>query len=214
MADPKWSDIGMFWATLGVGVITAAATAINYLLFKSQVDPEVIVFVEINETSAPLMNLVVQNIGKGVAMNIGFFASEPLPIVLGPKVGPQAQPLLANGIRSLPPGGKRVYLWGHFDDLTKAIEGRSIKVTATFDTDGKAPWDSGQRTTESILEVSSFAGTALPRNHEADAAEALANIAALTQSLSLGEALHVQVADAPPKTTAAEIEAPTERPAS
>lgn len=166
----------MFWLTVATVVVAAASAGISYLLFRSQVEPEVIVFADAAEAPG-LLSLVIQNIGKGVAKGITFSCSEPIPegLVANRKVietGP-----LIRGIPALGPGAKRVVLWGDADTLIGMLGHRVIRIRATYESDNRWPWSGGTLVTESVVEVGSFMHTAVPRNHDERAAESLADIA-------------------------------------
>lgn len=82
MADPTsihWTTIGAFWASLSIALITVMATVINYLFFRANVDPNIIIYVDTDEKRPSLILLVVENIGKGLARDISFNFSKPLP---------------------------------------------------------------------------------------------------------------------------------------
>ena len=73
---PHWTTIGMFWATVIVSLVTVTATIINYLLFRSQTDPEVIVYTKHDLKRSTMIMLVIKNIGKAVAYDIKFSTSQ------------------------------------------------------------------------------------------------------------------------------------------
>ena len=59
-----WAEIGIFWISVVLAIITVTATVINYLFFRSQIDPDVLVYVSPDERrpsliSAPPAELVV-----------------------------------------------------------------------------------------------------------------------------------------------------------
>ena len=166
----------MFWLTLAMVVVTSASAGISYLLFRSQVEPEIIVFADAAEAPG-LLSLVIQNIGKGVAKRVTFTASEPIPegLVATRKVieiGP-----LIHGIPALGPGAKRVVLWGEADTLMSLLGHRVIRINAAYESDNRFPWSGRHLVTESLIEVGSFKHTAIPRNFEERTAESLADIA-------------------------------------
>ena len=127
----------MFWATVIVMLITVAATVINYLLFRSQTDPEVILYTKHNLRRPTLITLVIENIGKSVAYDIQFDFSEKIPknaygweeIKRKDIKWMQSGPLI-HGIPSLPPGGTRELNWGQYVGLKSVIGDRTVLVTA------------------------------------------------------------------------------------
>lgn len=156
----------MFWATVAVGLVTVYATAINYLLYRSQTDPEVIVYTKHDPNRSTIISLVIENIGKSVAYDIKFsfnqkipkeaFGWEPIPKekVKWMETGP-----LIRGIPSLPPGGKRELDWGQYVGLKSVIGEDSVVVTAQFK--AKKPFGVDRTSCESkpLLDIASYDGT-------------------------------------------------------
>jgi hypothetical protein len=64
--------IGIFWASVILALITVSANIINYMFLRSQIDPEVIVYVTTDEKRPSIILLVIENIGKGLAKDVKF----------------------------------------------------------------------------------------------------------------------------------------------
>ena len=62
-----WTEIGIFWISVVLAIITVTATIINYLFFRSQIDPDVLVYVSPDEKRSSLIILIIENIGRGLA---------------------------------------------------------------------------------------------------------------------------------------------------
>jgi hypothetical protein len=191
--QPSWTDVGVFWITILVGIVTAAATAINYFLYRVQVAPEIVVLVVVDDRRPSMINLVIENIGKGVAKNIRFTSSEPIPKAYGvaPSVAEPATLLsagpFAHGIPALGPGARRVLTWGQYGGLHSAMGNRVIKVTARYTADKHTPWDPEEYVTESLLDVRSLEGLSIAdHNYDKAAAEELKRIADAVHPLSNG----------------------------
>ena len=104
-------------------------------LTVAAMQPEVIVYVAADEARGQFLLLIIENIGKGVAKNIAFTPSKPIAIINRP---PSKGPL-ATGIPFLAPGGKRVFIWGRYDDLLKQLHDSVITVTVSFENAAGAP---------------------------------------------------------------------------
>jgi hypothetical protein len=63
----------------GATCIALFAASVAYIVYRSQTDPEAIVYVEDDEKRPTIMNLIIENIGKGAARDIIFSFSEDLP---------------------------------------------------------------------------------------------------------------------------------------
>jgi len=112
-----WTELGIFWISVVLALITVTATVINYLFFKSQIDPEVIVYVTPDEKRPSAILLIIENIGHGLSKDVSFsfskqipqkaFGFEDAPIPKSMDDGP-----FITGIPALGPGSKRVITWG------------------------------------------------------------------------------------------------------
>jgi hypothetical protein len=160
-----WTEIGMLCTTVVLVLITVSATVINYFFFRSQTDPEVIVYTSPDERRPSVVILVIENIGRSLAKNITFACSKPIPqkaFRLGddaptPKTmdhGP-----IINGIPSLGPHSKRIITWGQYGGLKKGIGDEVIDITVTFRSDRMLGL--GQRYHKVVcpIDIKSFAGT-------------------------------------------------------
>ena len=146
-------------------LIALFAAVVSYLVYKSQTDPEVIVYPQGDEKRARIINLVIENVGRAPAYDVTFTSSNELPWKAfafdendPPAEAMTAGPLIS-GIPLLPPGGKRVITWGLYFGLNRALEGGTVMVTAAFY--GRhfgIPWQRRHEAT-SPVEVFSFAGT-------------------------------------------------------
>jgi hypothetical protein len=164
--EPHWTTIGMFWATVIVMLVTVTATVVNYLLFRSQTDPEVIVYTKHNLKRPTLITLVIENIGKSVAHDIQFGFSEKIPknaygweeIKKKDVKWMQSGPLI-RGIPSLPPGGTREVNWGQYAGLKSVIGDRTILVTAKYKAKKLLSLSPMLCETESKIDIESYADT-------------------------------------------------------
>ena len=187
-------------ATVVAALVAAAAAAISYLVYRDQVDPNVIVYAS-HDTKRPTVILVIiKNIGKGVAKNIRFILSEPIRHAYG--MGPGGPPPramsdgpLIKGIPMLAPGEERVIIWGQYGGLTAAIQSRTISVSAIFDSDPTGFFPSERRQTDSVLEIASFTSTdASSGDHSKETADQLRRIAdALNNSARSRDLLRVEI---------------------
>ena len=124
--DVDWSAIGAFWTSIVAAIIAVSATIINYLFFRSQVDPHVIVYATHDDRRPGIILLIIENIGKSVAKEVQFEFSKFFPQdAFGFENAPQPQPLnkgpLFTGIPSLGPGAKRIITWGQYGGIHKAL---------------------------------------------------------------------------------------------
>jgi hypothetical protein len=164
--EPHWTTFAMFWATVIICLVTITATVINYLLFRSQTDPEVIVYTKHDLKRSTLITLVIENIGKSVAYDIKFQFSERIPEnaygweeIKEENIKWMEHGPLINGIPSLPPGGIRELNWGQFVGLKSIISDRVILITAKYKAKKLLSTKPIECKTESKIDIESYADT-------------------------------------------------------
>ena len=190
--DITWINIGSFWISIGATFIAFFAAMVGYIIYRSQTDPEIIVYVEDDEKRPTIMNLIIKNIGKGVARDIRFSFSKDLPskawgvsedkAEIAPKMddGP-----LISGIPFLPPGGKRVVTWGQYGGLMKNLERKTFVVTAKYNSDHFGFPKKVKHVNQCPLEVFSFEGTdASDKNYDKKIAENIEKLTKVIQDTS------------------------------
>lgn len=161
-----WTSLAMFWATAGLVLVTLFATVLNYWLVRSSHDPHVVAYSASDPDRTTMIVLVVKNVGNGLAYDVRFDTSEPIPWKawgVSPETAKSPEFMeegpIIKGIPLLAPGESRVMNWGQFGGLKAALNGRSIRLTATYESRGVLPWNPTEHRTESVIEVDSFAGT-------------------------------------------------------
>ncbi len=158
-AITDWTQVGMFWATVVVAVITIVAVNVSYVQFRALHDPHVIVYVQSDPGRRQLMMIVMENIGKSVARDVEFRFKEPVRIFRNTGWQPLDAGPLVTGIPALAPGERRTFLWGAFLTLWPEIGNRTFKVTAAFGCEAIGWMSAERREVESVLELASFDGT-------------------------------------------------------
>lgn len=177
------TQIGMFWSSMILVFITVMATYINYKMFLLQTDPDVVVYAIPDPNRPSIINLIIENIGKGVAKNIKFSSDKPIPykafgigndapVPQGMTTGP-----FVVGIPELGPKSKRVITWGQYHGLLKGLGDEILTITANYSAKKvfiKAPLFK----TTFFLDIKSFEGTdASDQNWDKKSAECLEKIA-------------------------------------
>lgn len=153
----------MPWISMLAVIAASVSAVVGYLIFRSQVDPQVIVYITLDDLRPTIILLNIENIGKGAARNVRFTVSKPLPAKAFGITEKEAQPfkpmegVIVTGIPFLEPGGKRVFTWGQYGGLQKHLgEGVSVKVTYEHRHLG---WPLALKKTGTFpLEISTFAG--------------------------------------------------------
>jgi hypothetical protein len=176
-------EIGLFCSSVVLAIITVIATLINYYFFRSQVDPNVIIYATLDFKRPTIILLIIENIGKGIALDVSFSsdrnipekafgfenAKEPDTMSIGP---------LITGIPFFAPGDKRIITWGQYGGLKKGIGNNPINVTIRYKRKRPILW--GYKSYENIcpIDIQSFESTdASDSNYEKKSSEALDRIA-------------------------------------
>lgn len=137
-------------------IVTAVYVSLTHQLLRAQTVPCIVVYAQ-NRPDLEMrrmIEIVIENIGNGVARDVRFRLSEKIPCrFLGNGEWMNEGPLI-EGISALCPRQKRVMLWGIYDELHEKIGDRKIQVTATFYSVPAA--QSEAEGVESILEIASL----------------------------------------------------------
>ncbi|TLD43573.1 MAG: hypothetical protein JETT_0004 [Candidatus Jettenia ecosi] len=164
-------------------VIAFTSTIINYLLLRLHRDPEVIVYAASDHRRPSIINLVIENIGKGLAFDVKFETNRSIPQrAFGFENAPNPKPMdngpLIIGIPSLGVGEKRIITWGQFGGLNKGLGDDVLDITATYRSCPMLRFTKQKHKTKSRIDIKSFKGTdASDHNCDKKAAEQLGNIA-------------------------------------
>ncbi|MDH3437119.1 MAG: hypothetical protein OEN48_09050, partial [Betaproteobacteria bacterium] len=173
-------------ATFGLAILTFIYVNLTRKILNSQSDPCVILTVIHDEERATILQLVARNIGSGLAHDVKFEFSRPIPsraFGLTENDSKNAQSMengpLIDGIPALGPGECRKIDWGQYGGLKAAIGDKPIIATCKFKKNGRA-----MRATQCPLDIESFSGTVAVETATAKSARQLEKIAKHLQQLS------------------------------
>lgn len=182
-------EISMVLSLVALSV-ALTSLVVNYLLLREQHDPQVIVYAVADRKRPSIVNLVIKNIGKGIAHGVMFESSEPIPEKAfgfdGAKVpdhmrsGP-----FVTGIPMLHPEELRVLTWGQYGGLKAAgLDERDLFVTARYRSKPKLRLTDGRHRSVSVISVKSFESTdASDHNYNKKIAERLQEVVAIGNRL-------------------------------
>ncbi len=196
MAVPaaQWTEVGMFWTSVSLAIITVTATLINYLFFRSQIEPDVLVYATPDERRSTIILLVISNVGNGLAQDVTFRSNRPIPenaFGLDQNADtPRAMtsgPLIT-GIPSLGPGAKRVITWGQYGGLVKGIGDEVIDVEVRYRCKRSILPGYKNKKTVCPVDIRSFAGTdASDQNWDRKLYEEMKSISDVFQAVGSGQ---------------------------
>ncbi len=165
-------------------LIALASTVVNYVLLRAQRDPEIVVYASHDTKRPSIINLIIENIGNGIARDISFKADRSIPAeafgIENAKVPEQMKkgPLIY-GIPFLHPGERRLITWGQYDGLCKGLDDKAIDISTTYFSNPSLKIVRQKHTTISRIDIKSFEGTdASDYNWDKKSAEQLQKIAA------------------------------------
>lgn len=179
-------------SVLSLVALSVALTSlvVNYLLLREQHDPQVIVYAIADKRRPSLINLVIKNIGKGVAHDVTFSSSEPIPerafgfenaeVPSPMKSGP-----VVTGIPMLHPDETRVLTWGQYGGLKAAgLSERDLFVTANYKSKPRLRITDGRHKSVSVISVKSFESTdASDHNYDKKVAQELEELVKIASRL-------------------------------
>ena len=139
MLEPTtWTAIGAT-AALVSAAVAAVYTYLTFRLVRAQAEPNVVVYVRHDDSRCSIIQIVVENIGRGLASDIRFLALRPIPnrafgIALEQAQGGDlmTEGPLIEGIRALGPGDSRKITWGQFGGLLKALGDEAIELECRY----------------------------------------------------------------------------------
>jgi len=184
-----WTVLGAL-AAVGAAVVAAIYTWLTYRLVRGQSEPNVVLYVRHDETRPSILQIVVENIGHGLASDVRFAPSRPIPhrtfglsaeTAEAPESSRMPYGPLAVGIPTLGPGDSRIIDWGQFGGLRTVLGDKPIDVIVRYRHGTKE-----MTPVVAHLEVASFEGTVAHTTQLGEAVTALEKIAAAAEKISRG----------------------------
>jgi hypothetical protein len=196
-------------ATFVLAILTFIYVWLTYKILNIQSDPCIVLTVVHDEDRSTILQLVAKNIGTGLAHDIMFEFSRPIPShafglnknevkeISEMKDGP-----MIDGIPALGPGECRKIEWGQYGGLFAALGDKPIIATCKFKKNGKE-----MTPIQCPLDVMSFAGTVAVESPSSKVANELKKISKSIEYISTGfHKLKVEVVSLPPDKTNEESE--------
>ncbi len=139
-----WSDWVTSIGTLILAILTFVYVRLTSRILSSQSDPCVVLTVVHDKDRPSILQIVARNVGPGLAKDIRFTFSRPLPAkafgltgLSSKKVETMSEGPLISGIPALGPGESREIDWGQYGGLKEAIGNNKIIATCYFKKDSK-----------------------------------------------------------------------------
>ncbi|WP_312283190.1 hypothetical protein [Pseudescherichia sp.] len=140
-------------------LVAIGSSAISYLVYKDSTSPDVIVYLEQNENSKSILNIVIKNIGKSAAADVKFSFDRALPhrAFEDDISSDMNDSALIKGIPFFAPGTSRVFMFGDYAGINNFIGDGKIKVTTTFRKANSRNPFSREISNECYIEIQSMA---------------------------------------------------------
>lgn len=174
-----WSDWVTSIATLILAILTFVYVRLTSKILSFQSDPCVILTVVHDKDRPSILQIVAKNVGSGLAKDIRFTFSHPLPCkafgltgLSSKKKEVMTEGPLINGIPALGPGECREITWGQYGGLKEAIADNKIIGTCYFKKDSKE-----MKPIICPLDIDSFYGTVASESPASKTAKELEKIA-------------------------------------
>ena len=160
------------WVLLGIAVGNLLVTAVlvyltsRYVkltnqLVQTQEAPYVVVYTRHDESRPSILQIIIENVGRGVAEDIRFELSRPIPgSAFGIEIKSAKKPEIMNsgplieGIPGLGPGDRRKITWGQYGGLSLGLGQNAVYVTTKFKYRGRE-----MNPVTNFLDIKSFEGT-------------------------------------------------------
>ncbi len=155
-----WTAIAAAAASLSA-LFAALYTWLTLRLVRAQGEPSVVVYVRHDDSRPTILQIVIENVGRGLATELSFKSSRPIPRTAWGLFEAQTKPVepmtagpLIDGIHSLGPGDSRRIAWGQYYGLKKALGDQPLVLTCDYRHATRK-----MRPVVAILDVNSFAET-------------------------------------------------------
>ena len=183
-----WSPWVTAGATIVLAVLTYRYVKLTGKILATRSEPCVILTVAHDDDRPTILQLVARNVGTGLAHDIRFEFSRPLParaFGLSQSAATDATEMkdgpLIDGIPALGPGECRKIDWGQYGGLVDALGNEPMVATCKFKKDGKE-----MRPTQCPLDVASFVGTVAVESPAAKTVKELERLSKSIETLASG----------------------------
>jgi hypothetical protein len=166
-------------ATVALAILTAAYVVLTGRILRSQTDPEVIIYVENSENNPACVDLVIENVGSGMATDVRLRLSRPMRKWALPVAAPCAS-LFDEGIAVLPPRAKRRLFLGLYTEAVELIGPTELRAWCTYRRHRDGIWGRETDPAEFLLDFKSLAEIQNTRN----VADELARVAQALETIS------------------------------
>ncbi|MEF9957271.1 MAG: hypothetical protein RSA22_00435 [Acinetobacter sp.] len=119
-------------------VIAICSLIVTYVVYHKNSIADVVIYTQTDPNRPTIINLIVQNIGGGIAKNIRFDTPIGMPRAaygiskLSEPVKFYESGIFVNGLPILYPNQKMIFTWGQYGGLKEALNGIPLEVSISF----------------------------------------------------------------------------------
>lgn len=192
-----WSVWIPIFSTIVLTILTFIYVRLTKGLLESQSNPCVVVSVIHDDERPSILQLAIKNVGPGLAQDITFELSQPIPTHawgISKENAKSAEKMthgpLIDGIPALGPGERRLIDWGQYGGLLKNLGSDTVTVICKFKKNGK-----NMPPIECKLDIKSFEGTIASEHPIPKIAKYIEKISQDLHQLASGHSkLHIEIA--------------------
>lgn len=164
--------------------IALLSLIVAYAVYYNNSVADVVVYAQVDKKRPTVINLVVHNIGKGIARDIRFICPVGIPKQAYGITGLE-QPskvynsgAFINGFPILFPDEKLVYSWGQLGGLREALNGRPLELEVIFSSRNSLQLRKEKIKSKFVIDVTAFEGVDISESlFEKDVRESLKSMA-------------------------------------
>lgn len=145
-------------------VIALLSLIVAYIVYYDNSTGDVVVYAQVDRKRPTIINLVIHNIGKGIARDIKFICLDGIPMAANGISGLK-EPLkiyetgaLINGLPILFPDEKLVYSWGQFGGLKEALDGKPLEIEIIFSSRNSLQLMRRKIRNKLVIDITAFEG--------------------------------------------------------
>lgn len=145
-------------------VIALLSVIVAYMVYYDNSTADVIIYAQVDRKRPTFINLVIHNIGKGIARDIKFICPDGIPKAaygisgLNEPLKVYESGALFNGLTILFPDEKLIYSWGQFGGLKEALDGKPLEIEVTFFSRNSLQLSRRKTRNTLVIDIAAFEG--------------------------------------------------------
>lgn len=145
-------------------VIALLSVIVAYMIYYENSTADVVIYAQVDRKRSTIINLVIHNIGKGIARDIKFICPDGIPKAaygisgLNEPLKIYESGALSKGLPILFPDEKLVYSWGQFGGLKEALDGKPLEIEVIFFSRNRLQLMRRKTRNKLVIDIAAFEG--------------------------------------------------------